>query len=213
MTILDQPVSESRPLEYASFGERVVARIIDGAIVLIPSLFLPLIFAWFYFALQEGSASGATIGKRAMGIRVISADGQPIGFGTATGRFFGNLLNLFTCLVGYFLMLFNARSQCLHDIITSTVVVKGDPVAPRPLAQTQSTKRSWTAKTSDIDTHFVEINANGGRHWHRSPMGEQVNDFTLWQLTDGMIDFTAEFGPDASREMKAFAEQLLRRKA
>jgi uncharacterized RDD family membrane protein YckC len=213
MTILDQPVSSSRPIVYATFGERVVARIIDGAIILIPSLFLPFVFAWFYFALQEGSASGATIGKRVMGIRVISTDGQPIGFGTATGRFFSNLLNLCTCLFGCFLMLFNARSQCLHDIITSTVVVKDDPVEPRPVAQTQSSKRSWTAKTSDTDTHFVEINANGGRHWHRSPMGEQVNDFTLWQLTDGMIDFTAEFGPDASREMKAFAEQMLRSKA
>lgn len=215
MTILDQPQQISQPLVYASFGERLLARLIDGVILILPSLFIPLIVPWLYFALQEGSTGGATVGKRAMGIRVVSEKGRPIGVGTATGRFFGNLLSLFTFFVGYLLMFFNARNQCLHDMITSTVVVKTYSVKlpGGPITGSQSQKRSWTSKLSDSETHFVEISAQGGRHWQRSSAGEFSNDFTLWQLTDGLIDFSREFGPAAAQEMKDFAEALLRKRA
>jgi len=214
MTILDQSLPTSQKIVYASFGERLVARLIDALILILPSIFLPFIVSWLYYAALEGSERGATIGKRAMGIRVVSEEGQSIGFGTATGRFFGNLLNIFTLFIGYFLMLFNARNQCLHDLITSTVVIKDNPVMrTQPATQTQQKKRSWTAKVGDTETHFVEINADGGRHWHRTASGEQVNDFTLWQLTDGMVDFTAEFGTETFQEMKQYAERILREKA
>lgn len=213
MTILDQPHTTSQPIVYASFGERLVARLIDAMILLIPSMFVPFILPWLYFAIQEGSERGATVGKRAMNIRVVSEDGKAIGFGTATGRFFGNLLNLFTLCIGYLLMLFNARNQCLHDMITSTVVIKTQPTTGfQQRASNSPQKRSWSNKASEADTHFVEINAQGGRHWHRTPMGEQVHDFTLWQLTDGMVDFSAEFGQEANQQMKQFAEQILRSK-
>jgi uncharacterized RDD family membrane protein YckC len=214
MTILDQPQFQTQQFVYASFGERLVARLIDAVILIIPSIFIPLLVPWLYFALLEGSSGGATVGKRAMGIRVVSTEGQPIGFGTATGRFFGQFLNLFTLCFGYLLMLFNARNQCIHDMITSTVVVKDNPVAQTPpTTQRQAQKRSWTHKVNDTETHFVEINAKGGRHWHRTSTGEQVDDFTLWQLTDGLVNFSAEFGPVAAEEMRLFAEQILRNQA
>ena len=214
MTVLDQPQPSAQEVVYASFGERLIARLIDWLIVFLPSLFLPLIFPWLYFALQEGDARGATVGKRAMGIRVLSEDGRSIGFGTATGRFFAHFINLFTFLFGYLLMLFNSRSQCLHDMITSTVVVKDSPVVHREQRSQQTqTKRSWTNKYDNSETHFVEINSEGGRHWHRTATGEQVNDFTLWQLTDGMVDFSAEFGTAVFEEMKQYAEQILRSKS
>lgn len=213
MTILDQPEISAQPMVYASFGERVVARIIDGMILILPSMFVPFIFPWLYFAFQEGSKSGATIGKRAMGIRVLSGEGQPIGFGVATGRFLGNLLNIFTFFIGYLVMLFNARNQCLHDMITGTVVVKNSPaLSDRPFQQ-QAKKRSWTSKVSDSETHFVEIGESGGRHWRRTAAGQQVNDFTLWQMTDDKVDVSNEFGPQAYQEMKSFAAELLRAKA
>ncbi|MDX1912280.1 MAG: RDD family protein [Saprospiraceae bacterium] len=216
MTILDQPVPQTVKIEYASFGERVIARLIDGFILLVPSMFLPIIFPWLYFATQEASKSGATIGKRAMHIRVLSVEGQNIGFGTATGRFLANFLNIFTLFFGYLLMLFNARSQCLHDMITSTVVVKDRPEFRNPStvsAARQPNKKSWSAKSGETDTYFVEINPDGGRFWRRNREGEQVEDFTLWQLTDGKVNYSAEFGPEAYGEMQQFAEQLLRMKA
>lgn len=219
MTILDQPASTSAPMEYAGFGERLLARIIDGFILLIPSVILPLIAPWLYFAIQEGSKEGATIGKRAMGIRVVSENGEAIGFGTATGRFFGVILTFFTCFLGFLLMLFNSKSQCLHDLITGTVVIKADANTYDYTSLNSNTsssrpvKRSWMAKLSDTETHYVEIDAQGGRHWRRTPTGEQVHDFTLWQLTDGLVDYTPEFGVDTFQEMKNYAEQLLRSRA
>ncbi len=210
MTILDQTLPEAKPIEYASFVERLVARLIDGLILILPSIFIPFIVPWLYFALQEGGESGATIGKRAMGIRVVSVDVQPIGFGTATGRFFGQLLNICTCFVGYFLMFFNAKNQCLHDLITSTVVIKNNTVIYQQAPQTQQLKRSWSAKAGDSEMHFVEISAEGGTHWHRGLFGERINKFTLWQLTDGLVDFSVEFGAAASEEMKQYAEGILR---
>jgi len=182
--------------------------------LILPSVFIPFIVPWLYYAALEGSERGATIGKRAMGIRVVSEDGQSIGFGTATGRFFGNLLNLFTMFIGYLLMFFNARNQCLHDMITSTVVIKDYPVERRQqVTQQVPQKRSWTTKLSNSETHFVEINATGGRPWHRTVTGEQINGFTLWQLNDGMVDFSTEFGEEVSQEMKQYAEAILRSKA
>lgn len=214
MTILDQPHYPTQHFVYASFAERLAARLIDALILIIPSVFIPFIVPWLYFALQEGSEKGATVGKRVMGIRVLSTEGRPIGFGTATGRFFGNLLNLFTMLIGYLLMFFNARNQCLHDMITSTVVVKLQTIqSPSPTPNSRVQKRSWSNKLSETEVHFVEINADGGRHWWRNGKEEQINDFTLWQLTDGLVHFSNEFSPEDIQEMKQYAEQLLRSKA
>ena len=101
-------------------------------------------------------------------------------------------------------------------MITSTVVIKADtaPATPAaPTAQSRAQKRSWSAKVSETEIHFVEINSEGGRHWRRSAAGEQINDFTLWQMTDGLVDFSAEFGMEAYLEMKQYAEQILRSKA
>jgi len=215
MTILDQPQSQFQPLEYASFGERLVARFIDLFILLIPSVLIPFIFPWLYYALQEGGNSGATIGKRAMGIRVVSVEGQPIGFGTATGRFVGNFLTLFTFFIGYLLMFFNARNQCLHDMITSTVVIKNRTqpfVQTPPSTRSTQQKRSWTNRVGPTETHFVEINPEGGRHWHRTSTTEHIKEFTLWQLTDGMVDLSAEFGEANFAEMKEYAALLMRNK-
>lgn len=217
MTILDQPyTTTTQPLVYASFIERVLARLIDLAIVIIPSLFVPILFPWLYYALQESSSSGATIGKRALGLRVVSVQGRQIDFGTATGRFFANFLNLFTMFIGYLLMFFNAQNQCLHDMITGTVVVKDYPITFQPTQtpqRSQQQKRSWSNKVGTSDTHFVEITPTGGRHWHRSPAGEVINGFTLWQLTDGLVDFSGEFSPEDIEAMKQYAEHLLRSKA
>jgi uncharacterized RDD family membrane protein YckC len=214
MVILDQTNLSETPMQYANFGERLIARLIDGFIVFIPSIFLPLIAPWLYFALQEGNQGGATVGKRIMGIRVLSTDGRAIGFGTATGRFFCHFINLFTMGLGYLLMLFNARNQGLHDMITSTVVVRtaSSPPVQQTTQRRGKDQHSWSKIVSDQESHFVEINTQGGRHRHRMNGGEQVRHFTLWQMTDGMIDFSAAFDSEEVLEMKRFAEYLLKNK-
>ncbi|MDO8365351.1 MAG: hypothetical protein Q7T20_01050 [Saprospiraceae bacterium] len=55
MTILDQPQQQTQSIVYASFVERVAARLIDALILIIPSVFIPFVAPWLYYAVLEGS--------------------------------------------------------------------------------------------------------------------------------------------------------------
>jgi uncharacterized RDD family membrane protein YckC len=78
-----------------------------------------------YYALLEGGASGQTVGKRVLGIRVVDKlTGGPIGTGRGFGRWFAQLLSGLVCFVGYLWMLWNPDSQTWHDIIVDSYVVK-----------------------------------------------------------------------------------------
>jgi len=108
----------------ASFGERLAARIIDVLIIFIPNSIIPIIPAWLYWSLQQSGNSQATVGQRALKIKVVDISGDKVSFGQATGRFFGNFLNILTLFIGYFVFFFNDRNQCLHDLVSNCVVVK-----------------------------------------------------------------------------------------
>ena len=77
-------------------------------------------------------AWGQTIGKRALGTKVIKDDGSPaLGPGTAAGRAAVYALAPFVPLVGSLFALINElwltwdpRRQCLHDKAAHTVVIK-----------------------------------------------------------------------------------------
>jgi uncharacterized RDD family membrane protein YckC len=78
-----------------------------------------------YYVMCE-AATGATLGKRLVGIRVVGEDGDPITFGAAVVR---NLLRvvdaLFFYLVGFLFAVTSARGQRLGDRAAGTVVVRG----------------------------------------------------------------------------------------
>lgn len=108
---------------YANFIERLLARIIDIVIIIIPAAIIPLLPSWLYFSLMHSSEDQQTIGQKALSIKLLSTDGAKIGFGQSTGRFFANILNALTLLIGLFMFFFNRRNQCLHDMLASTIVV------------------------------------------------------------------------------------------
>lgn len=108
---------------YANFGERLGARVIDVLILFIPALLIPLLPSWLYFALLHSSENQQTVGQKALNIKLLSIDGMKVHFGQSTGRFFANLLNVLTLFIGYLMMLLNPKSQCLHDMLASTIVV------------------------------------------------------------------------------------------
>lgn len=108
---------------YANFIERFGARLLDSFIIVIPSLFLPIIASWLYFALMHSSSDQQSLGQKAVGIRLLSTDGAKVSFGQSTGRFFAHILDVLTFLVGYLMFFFNNKNQCLHDSVSSTIVV------------------------------------------------------------------------------------------
>jgi len=70
---------------------------------------------------------GATLGKRACKIHVVTADGGKVSYGRAAGRYFAKLLSGFTCLIGYIIAFFDEEKRALHDRICNTRVVVNSP--------------------------------------------------------------------------------------
>jgi uncharacterized RDD family membrane protein YckC len=66
---------------------------------------------------------GATLGKMACKIKVVTADGGRVGYGRAFGRYFAKLLSGMICLIGYIMALFDDQKRALHDRICNTRVV------------------------------------------------------------------------------------------
>ena len=83
--------------------------------------FLLLLFWWSYFAGFESSSIQATLGKRAMRLKVTDIKGNKISLKKATIRF---VFKIF--LLGSLLVLFTKKKQALHDIIAGTVVIHKD---------------------------------------------------------------------------------------
>jgi uncharacterized RDD family membrane protein YckC len=86
---------------------------------------------WYMLALGVGyyvvceAATGATLGKRMVGIRVVGEDGEHVSFGAALVR---NLLRLVDALffyfVGFIFALLSTRGQRLGDRAAHTIVVR-----------------------------------------------------------------------------------------
>ena len=82
-----------------------------------------LVIAWLYFALQECSAAQATLGKRALGIKVTDDEGSRISFSRASGRFFAKGISGIIFDIGFLMAGWTARKQALHDMMAGTLVV------------------------------------------------------------------------------------------
>ena len=79
---------------------------------------------WLYYALMESSEKQATIGKMICGLQVIDERGARIGFGRATGRYFGKIISGMILAIGYIMAGFTQRKQALHDIMAGTLVIR-----------------------------------------------------------------------------------------
>jgi uncharacterized RDD family membrane protein YckC len=85
---------------------------------------------WLYCAFAESSPHRATIGKRLMGLQVVTADGGRVSFGQATVRHFMKYLSLFSAGVGFIMAVWTKRRQALHDMPSDCIVIR----APREKA-------------------------------------------------------------------------------
>ena len=140
MNILNQP-------EYKGIGIRFVAQIIDIIIlVIICSIVSTLMLGtanWYvtgyaavpvfavngiigilYFVGLEGT-SGATIGKRALKMKVVMENGSPCGLGAA---FIRNILRIidalpFAYIIGVIMIARSAKKQRLGDSAAHTMVI------------------------------------------------------------------------------------------
>jgi uncharacterized RDD family membrane protein YckC len=110
--------------ELASFRQRLTAVLIDVLPLLMLSFYFPpWLPAWLYFAFLQSRQSQATLGQKIIGIQLMDLRGRKISFWQATGRFLAQFLSGAILFMGYFMMLFNLKNQCLHDSLSNCVVV------------------------------------------------------------------------------------------
>ncbi|MFC6996006.1 RDD family protein [Rufibacter roseus] len=88
------------------------------------SMMLTAVLTILYSSIMESSSWQATLGKRALDMKVTDENGQRISFGRALGRTLSKYLSTFILFIGYIMAAFSSRKQALHDKIASTLVVK-----------------------------------------------------------------------------------------
>ena len=87
-------------------------------------LAISLAVVWVYFAGLESGRRRATLGKRAMGLEVRTADGlERVGFLRASVRWLLHWVSFALFLLGFLIQPFTRRKQALHDLGSGTVVV------------------------------------------------------------------------------------------
>jgi uncharacterized RDD family membrane protein YckC len=80
--------------------------------------------SWLYCAFAESSAWRATLGKRLLGLQVITSDGGRASFGQVTVRHFMKFLSLFCLTIGFMMSGWTKRRQALHDMPCDCLVVR-----------------------------------------------------------------------------------------
>jgi uncharacterized RDD family membrane protein YckC len=141
---------------WAGFWIRFAAIVLDGLILLPLSIAIQLMIGMSFgqiIGLDSGSIMmlvvsqllgfatgvayevtfvgrfGATLGKMACGIRVITPGGGKVSYLRALARYFAKLLNMLTIYIGYVMAAFDPVKRGLHDRICNTLVVY-EPTAP-----------------------------------------------------------------------------------
>jgi len=94
------------------------------------AVLLGVLIAWGYFALFDGFAGRATLGKGMTGLRVMDETAAPLSGRQALLRGLYKAIAVqmtlwgFVALLGFFGALFTSRKQGLHDLIARTIVLK-----------------------------------------------------------------------------------------
>jgi uncharacterized RDD family membrane protein YckC len=86
---------------------------------------LAFLGGWLYHSKMESSSWQATLGKKALNLRVTDLYGARITFARASGRHFAKLITgLIPLGVGFMLAGLTERRQALHDMIASCLVLR-----------------------------------------------------------------------------------------
>lgn len=85
---------------------------------------LSIVITWVYYAWMESSEHQGTLGKKAVGIKVVNYEGGRVSFAQATGRHFAKIISGIILLIGYIMAAFTERKQALHDIMAQTLVTQ-----------------------------------------------------------------------------------------
>jgi uncharacterized RDD family membrane protein YckC len=131
--------------DYAGFGPRALAFLLDAVIVtviVVPIMVLgfgvqemPTEHSWELLVLLASAAAvigfwrafGATPGKIALGLKIVDArTGQAPGIGRLILRFLGYFVSAFPLYLGFLWAAIDRRKQGWHDKIARTIVIHSE---------------------------------------------------------------------------------------
>lgn len=142
MIVLDEHEMRYGEPNYAGFGVRLAAYLIDLVALALIRAAISLLFSvpfmstgwgilWFgnlfgflYFVFLEAGSGQATIGKQVMKIKVVDAYGQRMTLSKSFIRNLSKILSSLILLIGFLLILFDDKKRGLHDMIAKTFVVE-----------------------------------------------------------------------------------------
>lgn len=78
------------------------------------------IYYYLFFQIREGG----TLGKKWLGLKLVSTTGEPLTRGQAGMRLFGYLLSFAMMGCGFLMVAFHPEKRAFHDLISRTRVVK-----------------------------------------------------------------------------------------
>ncbi len=139
-------------MDYAGFWVRFGAKLIDGIIVWVVQMvailalspllgfnmfsseppanlaFLmiyPFSFAAsIFYSVWFVGKYAATPGKMALGLKIVTSEGEPVTYKKALARFFAEMLSSIICGIGYIMAAFDEQKRSLHDHICDTRVIR-----------------------------------------------------------------------------------------
>jgi uncharacterized RDD family membrane protein YckC len=130
------PEAAAGKIYYAGFWIRVVAALIDLLVISAAAGLVGMMFgassrdnpaflglSIIYDGFLIGKWNGQTLGKKALGIKVIAADGRPCSLWRAFARAGACWLNLFALGLTYLMVAFSHDKRGLHDHIAGTLHV------------------------------------------------------------------------------------------
>jgi len=147
MELNEELAPEKEPIvtveyRYAGFWIRFVASLLDGIVMMafqflvywiagvdlleppaLLNLALTIVSIAYYVIMTV--LLGQTLGKMAVGIRVIRKDGGPNGWGWILLReSIGKFVSALILMIGYIMAGFDSKKRALHDHMSKTYVVK-----------------------------------------------------------------------------------------
>ena len=151
--VMASGVAVTSKWHYGGFWIRVVARLIDGIILGIAQACIALLFFGTFGAQFLPSVTrsapiglllgfqflsyaiaiaydvvflryqGATLGKMALGLKVVRSDGESLGWGISVGRYFMYIVSGIILFIGYIMAGFDNEKRALHDRVCDTRVI------------------------------------------------------------------------------------------
>lgn len=118
------PGSPSTPPMTPDLMQGIMQMLMFGLSMFLISLLIFFLIGLIY-NVALNSTKGATLGKMLLKLKIVKADGSPIGVGKAILRYISEFIfGFITVCITFLVVAFTQKKQGLHDMVAGTVVVR-----------------------------------------------------------------------------------------